>query len=72
MYRKISYWQFFFQENNVGIHIHYLSNTPQVVTRVLAIEKIQGIDVVYQWSSGDFMVPMRGRVLSSHIYFAWG
>ncbi|MBN18067.1 MAG: hypothetical protein CL758_01085 [Chloroflexi bacterium] len=72
MYRKISYWQFFFQENNVGIHIHYLSNTPQVVTRVLAIEKNQGIDVVYQWSSGDFMVPMRGRVLSSHIYFAWG
>ncbi|MBM03223.1 MAG: hypothetical protein CL766_00280 [Chloroflexi bacterium] len=72
LYRKTSYWQFFFQENNVGIHIHYLSNTPQVVTRVLAIEKNQGIDVVYQWSSGDFMVPMRGRVLSSHIYFAWG
>jgi len=72
MYRRISYWQTFFHENNIGIHIHYLSNTPQVVTRVLAIEQNQGIDVVYQWSSGDFMLPLRGRVLSSHIYFAWG
>lgn len=70
--RTVDWWSAFFREHNVRVHLHVGATSPDIVALALAVEQEGGIDVGYQWSADDFSFASTGRILSKHVFFAWG